>query len=131
MGFSMSTPTLFVVGATHRTAPFEFRERIALGSENEARFSTELSSMHGLIEFAVLSTCNRVEIYGVAAGEDVPSRVASAFCARQQVDPDEFGRFGFVSMGRDAILHLMETASGLDSQMLGETEILGQMKRAY
>ena len=127
----MSTPFLFVVGATHRTAPFEFRERIALGAENEAMFSTELSGMHGLIEFTVLSTCNRVEVYGVAAAEDVPSRVASGFCARQHVNPDDFGRFGFVSVGRDAILHLMETASGLDSQMLGETEILGQMKRAY
>src|ERR1700690_3945652 len=127
----MSAPILFVVGATHRTAPFGFREQIALGAENELKFSEELSGMQGLMEFAVLSTCNRVEIYGVAAGEDIPGRVASALCAHQRVDPTEFGRFGFVSLGLDAILHLMETASGLDSQILGETEILGQMKRAY
>lgn len=127
----MNTPTLFVVGATHRTAPFEFREKIALGAEAEAAFSSELSGMQGLTEFSVLSTCNRVEIYGVAAGDDVPGRVAAAFCALKRVDPSEFGRFGFVAAGLEAILHLMETASGLDSQILGETEILGQMKRAY
>jgi glutamyl-tRNA reductase len=129
--FGMNTSFLFAVGATHRTAPFEFRERIALGAEAESQFSGELSGIQGLIEFAVVSTCNRVEIYGVAAGEDVPSRVVSAFCARQRVDPSDFGRFGFTTAGLDAILHLMETASGLDSQILGETEILGQMKKAY
>jgi glutamyl-tRNA reductase len=127
----MSTPFLFVVGATHRTAPFEFRERIALGTESEAQFSCELAGMQGLVEFAVLSTCNRVEIYGVAATADVPGRVASAFCARQRVAPSDFSHFGFTAEGVDAILHLMETASGLDSQILGETEILGQMKKAY
>ncbi len=127
----MNPPVLFVVGATHRTAPFEFRERIALGTDSEAQFSGELSGMQGLMEFAVLSTCNRVEIYGVGAGTDVACRVATAFCARQRVDPTEFSRFGFMAEGMDAILHLMETASGLDSQILGETEILGQMKKAY
>jgi glutamyl-tRNA reductase len=87
--------------------------------------------MQGLIEFAVLSTCNRVEIYGVAAAGDVACRVASALCARQGVDSSDFSRFGFMAEGPGAILHLMETASGLDSQILGETEILGQMKKAY
>jgi glutamyl-tRNA reductase len=127
----MSAPVLFVVGATHRTAPFEFRERIALGSDKESAFARELYGNKALLEFVILSTCNRVEIYGVAAGGDMPSQVSTAFCALQRVDPAEFGRFGFVELGHDAILHLMETASGLDSQMLGETEILGQMKRAY
>jgi glutamyl-tRNA reductase len=127
----MQFPTLFLVGATHRTAPFGFREKIALGAEAEAGFAQELAGMRSLREFAVLNTCNRVEIYGVAAEECVPDQVAAAFCARQHVDPAEFGRFGFSAQGRDAVRHLLEVASGLDSQILGETEIFGQVKRAY
>jgi glutamyl-tRNA reductase len=128
---AVTTPTLFLVGATHRTAPFGFREKLALGSEAEAGFSRELADMASLPEVVILNTCNRVEIYGVAAEEGVPDRVCRAFCARQQVDPAEFLRFGFVSQGRDAIQHLLEVASGLDSQVVGETEIFGQVKRAY
>jgi glutamyl-tRNA reductase len=72
-----------------------------------------------------------VEIYGVATHEGVPEQVAGAFCARQHVDPSEFGRFGFICRDQDAVRHLLEVASGLDSQILGETEIFGQVKRAY
>ncbi len=127
----MNTLTLFLVGATHRTGPFGFREKLALGPEAEAGFARELAGMRSLCEFAVLNTCNRAEIYGVATGEGMPDQVVAAFCARQHVDPVEFGRFGFVAHGRDAIQHLLEVASGLDSQILGETEIFGQVKRAY
>lgn len=127
----MSTPFLFVVGATHRTAPFEFRERIALGSDAEAQLARQLAAMHSLREFTVLNTCNRVEIYGVATEPATPGQVAAAFCALQGVEASEFDRFGFVAFGRDAILHLLKVACGLDSQILGETEILGQVKRSY
>jgi glutamyl-tRNA reductase len=127
----MSEPTLFLVGASHRTAPLEFREKVALGPEAEEAFARDLAGMHSIREFAVLNTCNRVEIYGVATEECAPDEVAAAFCARQRVDAREFSRFGFVAHGRDAIRHLLEVASGLDSQILGETEIFGQVKRAY
>ena len=127
----MSTPTLFLVGASHRTAPLEFREKLALGLEAEAGFAKELAELSSLQEFAVLSTCNRVEIYGVATEDCALDQVAAAFCARQHVDAGEFGRFGFVARGREAVQHLFEVASGLDSQVLGETEIFGQVKRAY
>ncbi len=127
----MAAPHLFLVGATHRTAPFGFREKLSLPPEAEAGFSRELLGLRGLREFAILNTCNRVEVYGVATEENVPDQVAAAFCARQHVAPAEFSRFGFVSLDRDAVGHLLEVASGLDSQMLGETEIFGQVKRAY
>jgi len=127
----MAHPTLFLVGATHRTAPFGFRERLALGHEAEAGLAQELAKMGSIGEFAVLNTCNRVEIYCVAADEGAPDRVAAAFCARQHVAVAEFGQFGFTLLGRDAVQHLLEVASGLDSQILGETEIFGQVKRAY
>lgn len=127
----MNTLMLFLVGASHRTAPFGFRERLALGTEAEAGFAHELAGMRSLCEFAVLNTCNRIEIYGVANEECVPDQVVTTLCARQNVDPVEFGRWGFVARGRDAIQHLLEVACGLDSQILGETEIFGQVKRAY
>ena len=127
----MKTPTLFLVGATHRTAPFGFREKLALGAESEAGFAQELAGMRSVREFAILNTCNRVEIYGVAEDAGTADQVAGAFCARQHVDPLEFGRFGFMAHGKDAVEHLLAVASGLDSQMLGETEIFGQVKRAY
>ena len=127
----MNVPTLFLVGATHRTAPFGFREKLALGTEAEAGFARELAGLRALREFAVLNTCNRVEIYGVATEESVPDQVAAAFCARQHVDAGDFGRFGFVAHGREAVEHLLNVASGFDSQILGETEIFGQVKRAY
>ncbi len=127
----MSTAALFLVGASHRTAPFEFREKLALGPEAEAGFALELAAMGSVREFAVLNTCNRVEIYGVAMDDGAVGQVVEAFCARQHVDPRQFGRFGFVAGGLDVVQHLFEVASGLDSQMLGETEIFGQVKRAY
>jgi glutamyl-tRNA reductase len=127
----MAIPTLFLVGATHRTAPFGFREKLALGPEAEAGFARELMGMRSLREFAVLNTCNRVEIYGVATEENVADQVAAAFRARQNVGAAEFEKFGLIAHGHDAVRHLLEVASGLDSQILGETEIFGQVKRAY
>ena len=127
----MSTPALFLVGASHRTAPFEFREKLALGAEAEAGFAIELAAIRSVREFAVLNTCNRVEIYGVETEESALDEIVAAFCSRQHVEPREFGRFGFVARGMDVVKHLFEVASGLDSQMLGETEIFGQVKRAY
>jgi glutamyl-tRNA reductase len=104
---------------------------LALGPEAEAGFAQELTGMRSLCEFAILNTCNRIEIYGVATEECATDQVAAAFCARQHVNPAEFGRFGFAAHGRDVVQHLLEVSSGLDSQILGETEIFGQVKRAY
>jgi glutamyl-tRNA reductase len=127
----MTLSTLFLVGATHRTAPFGFREKLALGAEAEALLAAELTGLPGLREFAVLNTCNRVEIYGVATNPQIAREVAATFCGLRQVDPAEFARFGFSFSGHEAVAHLLQVASGLDSQILGETEIFGQVKRAY
>jgi len=126
----MHEPILFLVGATHRTAPVGLRQKLALNAEAESAFAAELSKLSLLQEFVVLNTCNRVEIYGVANAGAI-DRIVTAFCARQQVDQAEFGQSGFVLRGEEAIQHLLEVAAGLDSQILGETEIFGQVKRAY
>ncbi len=127
----MSTPALFVIGATHHRAPLEVREKLALGSAGADEMRAQLAAMPDLREFALLSTCNRVEFYGVAADAAAEARVRAAFCARQKFDVEEFSRIGLALRGRDAVQHLVEVSAGLDSQMLGETEIFGQVKEAY
>ena len=127
----MSADGLFVIGATHHRVPLAVREKLSLSAEAAAALQAELAAMAGLKEFAVLNTCNRVEFYGVAASADAAARVTAAFCARQQFDPAEFAKIRLRLQGRDAVQHLLEVSAGLDSQMVGETEIFGQVKDAY
>ncbi len=127
----MSQAGLFVIGATHHRAPLAVREKLSLSSDAAAALQEEFSTFSGLKEFAVLNTCNRVEFYGVAATPDVAQRVSAAFCARQHFDPAEFERIRLNLRDREAVQHLVEVSAGLDSQMVGENEIFGQVKDAY
>ena len=122
---------LFVIGATHQRTPLEVRERLALADDAIAALRAELARIAGLREFAVLNTCNRVEFYGVADTPAAVEAVQQAYCARQRFAVEEFEKFRLSLGNREAILHLLEVASGIDSQMLGETEIFGQVKEAY
>jgi glutamyl-tRNA reductase len=127
----MSQPELFLIGATHHRTPLAVREKLSLSADAAAALQAELASFSGLKEFAVLNTCNRIEFYGVAANADVSSRVCAAFCARQQFDPAEFERIRLNLRDREAVQHLVEVSAGLDSQIVGENEIFGQVKEAY
>ena len=127
----MSADGLFVIGATHHRAPLAVREKLSLGADAAAALQNEFARIHGLKEFAVLNTCNRVEFYGVAANSDAAARITAAFCARQQFDVAEFEKIRLDLRGREAVQHLVAVSAGLDSQMLGETEIFGQVKDAY
>lgn len=127
----MSHEGFFVIGATHHTAPLAVRERLSLSEEVTRSLNAQLKQLEGLREFTLLSTCNRVEFYGVAADTTTATRVQAAFCAQQRFDPAEFEQFRLQLHGIDAIRHLLDVAAGIDSQMLGETEIFGQVKDAY
>ena len=122
---------LFVIGANHHRAPLEVREKLALAAGTAEALQSELAALEGLREFTVLSTCNRIEFYGVAAQAGTVERVAAAFCARQNFETAQFAKIRLDLRGRDAVQHLLEVAAGLDSQMIGETEIFGQVKEAY
>ncbi len=124
-------PTLFSLGVTHNTAPLELRETLALTGARLDELDGVLRSLAGLREYAVLNTCNRVEIYGVAAAPDTLDRLKASFCAMNRVDPLLFDRIGLRQQGHPAVQHLLEVAAGIDSQVIGETEILGQVKEAY
>src|SRR5690606_33931948 len=121
----------FVLGATHHTAPLALRERLSLSADAAAALAAQFARLEGLREFTLLNTCNRVEFYGVAADVAAAGRVQAAFCAQQQVDATEFEQVRLELRGFDAVRHLLEVAAGVDSQMLGETEIFGQVKDAY
>ena len=127
----MSSPALFVIGATHHRAPLAVREKLSLKAEAADALQAAFARIAGLREFAVLNTCNRVEFYGVTADGNAVAQVSAAFCARQQFDSAEFEKIRLDLRGRDAVQHLLEVSAGLDSQMLGETEIFGQVKEAY
>lgn len=122
---------LFVLGATHRTASLAVRERLALNAEAQAGLSLDLAAIRGLREFVILSTCNRLEVYGVASFPGVEDHVERALCSRQGIPAAEFAAIRLRLDGESVLRHLLAVAVGLDSQMLGETEIFGQLKKAY
>jgi len=128
---AMSLPVLFLVGANHHTTPIELREKLALTADKMDRFCGSLGRLRGLREYAVLNTCNRVEFYGVAEDEATLLELETEFCTFQGFSREEFGSIRQQAVGVHVVQHLVEVASGLDSQMLGETEILGQVKAAY
>jgi glutamyl-tRNA reductase len=127
----MSSPGLFVIGTTHHRAPLAVREKLSLSRDGATALKAELASIEGLREFTVLNTCNRIEFYGVATHGEVADKVSAAFCARQNFAPAEFAQICLDLRGPRAVQHLLEVSAGLDSQMLGETEIFGQVKEAY
>ena len=122
---------LVCLGLNHKTAPIEVRERFAVGNTRLGEVSWEVVRQTGAVEGLVLSTCNRTEFYlvGEDAGETLASLEAHLATHIDQVDDgiDHFYR----KLKGDAARHLCRVASGLDSMMLGETEIFGQVKQAY
>src|SRR5882724_11460278 len=126
-----SSGALFLLGASHHTAPLELRERLALTAEKMSIFCGQAARIAGLRELAVLNTCNRVEFYGVAENRESIERLEEEFCALQGFTVSQFAAIRQQAAGREALVHLLEVSCGLNSQMLGETEILGQVKDAY
>jgi glutamyl-tRNA reductase len=115
---------LFLVGLSHKTAPVEVRERVALTGDALKAALAELKAMDGLGEAFVVSTCNRVEVY-VHADREEPAR--HFFTSRAA----NAGEHLYAKAGVDAINHLFRVAASLDSMVVGEQQILGQVKEAY
>ena len=125
------SPVLFLLGASHHTAPLAVREKLALDDDRAAVLAARLQQTPGVREFTLLNTCNRVEIYGVARSAETLPALQAALCETTGCSPAEFGAAGFLRHNHETIAHLFAVASGLDSQIVGETEILGQVKTAY
>jgi glutamyl-tRNA reductase len=123
---------LAITGLNHTTAPVEVRERFALKAEALPHVLDELSHLPGVSESMVLSTCNRVEI-AVAAGDecDTEAAIASFLAQSQNVDESWLRPHLYHFQDREAIRHLFRVAASLDSMIVGEPQILGQLKDAY
>lgn len=122
-----------LIGCNHRTAPVELRERVAFTPEQAVRAANELCKMGVIEEAVVVSTCNRSELYGVTSGasESAPSAMVSYFTDFHKLSPAELNGRLYRHAGPEAVRHLFRVASGIDSMLLGEAEILGQVREAY
>lgn len=123
-----------LIGLDHKNAPVEIRERFAVDNTRYAEFNTKLKLHGSVFEHVVLSTCNRTEIYLVSeihAGVDVVDYVMSIFSEWSKFQIDICQKHLTVQQNEDAIQHLFAVATGVESMVLGETEILGQVKNAY
>jgi glutamyl-tRNA reductase len=119
---------LFVAGLSYKTAPVELREKLAVHPSRLRCHGCRLKLGGNLAEVVLLSTCNRVEIYGVTP--KVNGNVHRLFQQLSQGDVD-FAPHLYIKEGAEAAEHLFSVASGLDSMVIGETEITGQVKQAY
>ena len=107
------------------------RESIGLPNDSLNNFYQGLEKLKGLKETIVLNTCNRTEIYG-AADDDFEIDSLIEFLAKfRNLDLEFIREKTYLRTGSEVVRHLFEVASGIDSQMVGETEILGQIKKAY
>jgi len=122
-----------LIGCNHRTAPVELRERISFTQQQALDAADELRKQGILEEAVVLSTCNRSELYGVPSegGEALTETMEDFFTSFHGLSQKDLSGKFYRWSGREAIHHLYRVAAGLDSMMLGEAEILGQLRTAY
>jgi glutamyl-tRNA reductase len=128
---SDSHPHVFMLGTSHHTAPLAVREKLALDEARLGKFAERFRAAPALREFTVINTCNRVEIYAVASGPGALEHAQAALCDATGCTPVELAAISHSRLNAEAVAHLFEVAAGLDSQIVGETEILGQVKDAY
>jgi len=124
---------IFLLGLNHRTAGVEVREKFALSD----CLSPDLTEPHpfaldeDLHEVIVLSTCNRVEILAVGRAPDLPQLILRRWAAARGEAYEDLAPYVYIHEGLDAVRHLFSVASSLDSMVVGEPQILGQLKDAY
>ncbi|MBD2499369.1 glutamyl-tRNA reductase [Anabaena azotica] len=121
-----------VVGLSHKTAPVEIREKLSIPEPQTESAIAQLTSYPHIDEVAILSTCNRLEIYIVAEETDHGIREVTQFLAEHSKLPmPSLRQHLFVLLHEDAVMHVMRVAAGLDSLVLGEGQILAQVKNTH
>lgn len=123
--------SILAYGLNYRTASIELRERVAFPEETLGQALREVrEAVPGISEAAILSTCNRTELYCAMPPEAEPA-LTSWLTAHRPVSNNELVNATYRHWDQDAARHLIRVASGLDSQVLGEPQIMGQVKTAY
>jgi glutamyl-tRNA reductase len=128
----MSAGMLFVAGLSHRTAPVDLREQLALEEDKLREIQGDVLSSGVLAEVMILSTCNRVEAYGVAeAPGEARALVFRRLCQQRGVDLGAVEPTLYTRTDAEAVQHAFRVAASLDSMIVGEPQILGQVKDAF
>ena len=121
-----------VLGLSHRSTPVELRERLAFQEERLPEALNAVRDELGVPECVILSTCNRVELYTVLPKKNGHADELQRFLARfHEVDPSHLSNRFYWYLQPDSVRHLFRVSAGLDSMVLGESEILGQVRDAY
>jgi glutamyl-tRNA reductase len=120
---------LKLIGVNHKTAPIALREQVAISREELPETTRALAATPGVAECMIVSTCNRVEL--LAAVDDDNTEISSFLSNRFGIQPEVLRPHLFELHDRDAIRHLFRMAASLDSMVVGEPQILGQVKEAF
>lgn len=121
-----------VVGLSHKTASVEIREKLSIPEAKVESVTQELLSYPHIEEVAILSTCNRLEIYIVATETGQGVQEVSQFLSElAQIPLHQLRQHLFILLHQDAVTHVMRVAAGLDSLVLGEGQILAQVKNTH
>jgi glutamyl-tRNA reductase len=132
--------SLITLGLNHKTTPLELRERLAFTPQNLKEALNSLIKVNGVTEAAIVSTCNRTELYCALHADDPASdhlpegedqRLIEWFSSFHGLEPSILRGHLYIHGHKETVRHAMEVASGLDSMVLGEPQITGQMKQAY
>jgi glutamyl-tRNA reductase len=124
--------SIVVIGVNHRSGPLAILERLAIPAHEQGKAIGGLVARHNIREAVVLCTCNRTEIYAVAERfHGAYADIRDFFCDLAKLDADELHPHLYSQHDDAAITHLFEVAAGLDSAVLGESEILGQVRTAW
>lgn len=133
----MAPMSLLTVGLNHHTAPLPIREAVAIPPAQFANTLDAFLCLPQVREGAILSTCNRSELYAIIDDEHASVQgtddgaLRHWLCRQRGLDPASHAQYFYVLHGRDVVRHSLRVAAGLDSMILGEPQILGQMKDAY
>jgi glutamyl-tRNA reductase len=132
--------SLITLGLNHKTTPLELREKLAFTPQNLREALNSLIKINGVTEAAILSTCNRTELYCALHSDNITDteqhtgddqRLIEWFSGFHGLEPSALKSHIYIHDHKQSIRHAMEVASGLDSMVLGEPQITGQMKQAY
>ena len=123
---------IVMLGLGHATAPVTVRERTSFSGSSLALGLSRLMAQEGVYEAVILSTCNRAEIYAVVEDGDAGQAILEGFLASEKaLDAATLAAYFRYRQGEDAVRHLFRVAAGLESQILGESQILKQVKDAH
>jgi glutamyl-tRNA reductase len=123
---------LTLVGLSHKTAPIEIREKLTFPAHRQSEALASLLTSDQVSEAVIVSTCNRTEVYAVTAGaHEGVDAVVGFLCEHHGLDHTELSPYLYVSQGESVVRHLFRVVASLDSMVVGEAQILGQVKEAY